>query len=475
MTLGQHIISDLRRNLGIERPQNKTMHAYDMQDEGLLEWLGISKKRKGVMSEITYFTCLKMLSEALAKMPIKYYQKTLKGAIEIDAKRGTMAYLLRTRPNPFMTPTALWNAVEMQRNHYGNAYIWRQMRYTPKKFGGSYDPVALWLMPSDNTQIIIDDAGIFEGKGRIWYWYTDRYSGKNYIFNSDDVLHFKTSHCIDGLCGMPVQQILREQVEGNLEAQNFQNNLYKTGMTAKAVLEYTGDLNQANRDKLRAAFEEFGNGSKNTGRIMPVPLGFKLTPLDIKMTDAQFFELRKYSALQIGAAFGIKPNQLNDYEKSSYANSETQQIAFLVDTMAFIVKSYEEEINYKCISPDEEDAKYFYKFNERAILRTDSKTQTEILSIEVDKGIRTNNEARRKIDLPDAEGGDDLIVNGAYMPLTLIRKKAEAELEQQAAANNQQSTQQGREPPAPDAPEEPDTGTEKRKGGADDEKKTLEL
>ena len=54
VTLGQHIISDLRRNLGIERPQNKTMHAYDMQDEGLLEWLGISKKRKGV-TEVTPF------------------------------------------------------------------------------------------------------------------------------------------------------------------------------------------------------------------------------------------------------------------------------------------------------------------------------------------------------------------------------------------------------------------------------------
>ena len=463
MNLARQIIQNFKRNLGMmEEPMNATMTA-NMQSESLLEWMGIGKKQKGVMGEATYFTCLKMLSESLAKMPIKYYQKTAKGAVETEAKPGTMAYLLKTRPNEFMTPSALWNAVEMQRNHFGNAYIWRQMRYTPRKYGGNYEPIALWLMPSDNVQLIIDDAGIFEGKGRIWYWYTDRYSGQSYIFDSDEVLHFKTSHCIDGLYGASVQQILRDQVEGNIEAQKYQNNLYRTGMTAKAVLEYTGDLNQANRDKLRAAFEEFGNGSKNTGRIMPVPLGFKLTPLDIKMTDAQFFELRKYSALQIAAAFGIKPNQINDYEKSSYSNSEMQQLSFLVDTMSFIVKSYEEEINYKCLSPEEEKAKFYYKFNERAILRTDSKTQTEILSIEVDKGIRTNNEARRKIDLPDAEGGDDLIVNGAYMPLTLIRKKAEAELAQQA----EQSQKQEREPPAQSEPGE--------KGGKEVEKKAFEL
>ena len=77
-----------------------------------------------------------------------------------------------------------------------------------------------------------------------------------------------------------------------------------------------------------------------------MPPGLKLVPVNMKLTDAQFYELQKYSALQIAAAFGIKPNQLNNYEKSSYANSETQQLAFLVETMAYHLKAYEEEINY---------------------------------------------------------------------------------------------------------------------------------
>lgn len=59
----------------------------------------------------------------------------------------------------------------------------------------------------------------------------------------------------------------------------------------------------------------------------------KLTPLDIKLSDSQFIELKEYSALQIAAAFGIKPNQINDYTKSSYSNSEMQQLSFLTDTM----------------------------------------------------------------------------------------------------------------------------------------------
>ena len=464
MDLARRAVRNIVRNLGIQtqQPNNQTVNSRQsvrMNEDSFLEWMNIKKEQKGVMSEITYFTCLKMLSETLAKMPIKYYQRTDKGSQE--APLDAMAYLLCKRPNEYMTPTVFWNAVEMNRNHYGNAYVWKQMKYVPLKYGAIYEPVALWLMPTENVQIIIDDAGIFEGKGRIWYWYTDRYSGKNYIFNSAEVMHFKTSHCIDGIYGKPVQEILREQVKGSQDAQDYQSRLYKSGMTAKAVLEYSGDLNMESREKLRKAFEDFGNGVKNTGRIMPVPIGFKLTPLDIKLTDAQFFELRKYNALQIAAAFGVKPNQLNDYEKSSYANSEMQQLSFLVDTELFIIKGYEEEINYKCITPDKENAGYYYKFNERALLRTDSKTQTEILTMEVDKGIRKPNEARRKIDLPDAEGGDDMLINGAYVPLRLLTQIAENKAAGETAG-------QSREPPQQT---EQQTGKE----GKESEKKTLEL
>lgn len=89
---------------------------------------------------------------------------------------------------------------------------------------------------------------------------------------------------------------------------------------------HTGELNEKAKTALVKSFEEFGSGAKNTGKILPVPLGMKLTPLDIKLTDSQFFELKKYNALQIAGAFGVKPNQINDYSKSSYSNSEMQQL-----------------------------------------------------------------------------------------------------------------------------------------------------
>ena len=387
-----------------------------LNSQSFLESLGLRRKRKPT-SEVTYFTCLKMLSETLAKMPVKYYQKTDRGIVE--AEQTETSKLLTKRPNPFMTPTVFWNTVEMNRNHYGNAYVYMRKKFIRQRYGGEFRIIDLWVMQSNCVQIVVDDAGIFAGVGRLWYVYTDPTSGRQYVFSTDEVMHFKTSFSFDGITGLPVQQILRDTVSGASASQEFMNGMYESGLTAKATLEYTGELNEGAKEALRQSFEEFGSGAKNVGKILPVPLGMKLTPLDIKLTDSQFFELKKYTALQIAAAFGVKPNQINDYSKSSYANSELQQLSFYVDTELFIIKQYEEEINYKMATEEEQESGFYYKYNEKVLFRTDSKTQMEYLKNGVGGSIIKPNEARRKLDMPDAEGGDELFANGNIVPLTM--------------------------------------------------------
>lgn len=420
-----------------------------MSDESFLEWLGIKRQKDaGAMSEVTYFTCLKMMSETIAKMPWKFYQKTDHGIEEPELT--DTARLMKTRPNPFMTPTAFWCAVEANRNHFGNAYVYVRQKFKRKRYGGELKVMDMWIMPSNCVQIVVDDQGYFGGVGKIWYVYNDKYSGKQYVFSTDEVLHFKTSHSLDGITGLPVQEILRKTVDGAQASQSFMNELYENGLTAKATLEYTGDLNEEAKEKLVQAFEHYGAGTKNTGKILPIPLGMKLTPLDIKLSDSQFIELKKYSALQIAGAFGIKPNQINDYEKSSYSNSEMQQLSFYVDTMLFVMKQYEEEVNYKLLTQDEQDDGKYFKLNEKVLLRTDSKTQMEIFAQAIQNGVEKPNECRRKLDLQDAEGGNQLIVNGNFIPLTEVGKQYEGKQEQ--------------EPDEPIEPDEPDEETEGEEG-----------
>lgn len=389
-----------------------------MEDERLLEWLGIAGTSKNVLSEVTYFTCLKMLAETLGKLPIKFYQQTSNG-IE-KAEPNDAYWLLKYRPNAIMTPTIFWSTVENNRNHHGNAYVWIRREFIKKKYGGELIIKDLWIMPSDDVKLIMDDKGVFGCKGDIYYWYQDKYSDEQYLFRSGDVMHFKTSMTFDGIKGAPVREILKATIEGGLQSQTFMNNLYKGGLTARAALQYTGDLSPKLEKELIKRLEEYSNGANNAGKFVPIPIGMKLEPLNIKLTESQFFELKKYTALQIAASFGIKPNQINDYEKSSYSNSEMQNISFYIDTELYILKQYEEEINYKILDPSEVKEEKYYKFNENVILRTDAKNQQEILTGYVKGGIYTSNEAREYMDKPKKEGGDDLICVGSYQKVAQI-------------------------------------------------------
>lgn len=390
----------------------------DLNDEQLLEWLGIHTNNKKAISEVTYYTCLKMLSETIGKMPLKYYQQTERGRIRADPT--TAGILMTVRPNPFMTPTTMWTTVEQNCQHYGNGYIWLRGRFLPSKYGGEYKIMDMWPMQSQYVTPIMDDLGIWGGKGNLYYKYNDPRTGEQYLFKNSEVLHFKTWYSLDGFMGEPVRNILKATVDGANESQGYMNQLYEHGLTASMAMQYTGDLDDDRVKKLQRKFADRLSGPENAGKVVPVPMGLTLTPLNVSLADAQFFELRKYSALQIAGAFGIKPNQINNYEKSSYANSETQQLAFLVDTMSYRLKMYEEEINGKILMPEEIANQYFYKFNEKAILRADSKTQMENLAKAVNNGIYTPNEAREYLDQPSKEGGNRLIVNGNYIPLTQV-------------------------------------------------------
>lgn len=69
---------------GIAKIMNiNTLPTAEMNDESFLEWLGIKKDdNKNPTSDVTYFTCLKMMSETVAKMPWKLYQNTETGIKE---------------------------------------------------------------------------------------------------------------------------------------------------------------------------------------------------------------------------------------------------------------------------------------------------------------------------------------------------------------------------------------------------------
>ena len=69
------------------------------------------------LGEVTYMTCLKVLSESVGKIPVYL--------IDDNKNRVTnneVSYLLTVRPNSYQTPSQFFGYLEFCRNHRGNAF-----------------------------------------------------------------------------------------------------------------------------------------------------------------------------------------------------------------------------------------------------------------------------------------------------------------------------------------------------------------
>lgn len=355
------------------------------------------------ISEITYFTCLKTLSESLGKLPVYLMDDEKQRISDHEAMR-----VFNIEPNKTCTPIQFFTYMEYCRNHFGNAYAYIEN-------GTKGEVKALHPLDPRRIQIWVNNTKNWT-EHSYYYYYTDAKTGKNYWIAPEEMLHVKSWITEDaGLAGKSVREILATNMAGSKASQNFLNELYQKGLTANAVVKYVGDLSGEKQNALLRRIE--AQAKEEGRRMITLPIGFDIQTLDLKLTDSQFYELKKYNSLQIAAAFGIKPNNLNDYSKSSYANSGAQNLSFYIDTLLYNITLYEQELNRKLLSTKELMSGLSFKFNVSVILRGDPQQQADILQRLVSCGVYSINDARRLLDKPKTEGGDVHGINGSMVDI----------------------------------------------------------
>jgi phage portal protein BeeE len=93
--------------------------------------------------------------------------------------------------------------------------------------------------------------------------------------------------------------------------------------------------------------------------------------------------------------------------------------------MLAILTMYEQEITYKCFLNSEIANGVYSKFNADVMLRGDTKTRYDTYAMAIQNGIKTPNECRAMEEDPPMDGGDQLIVNGNYIPITKVGQQYE--------------------------------------------------
>lgn len=386
------------------------------EEKTFLKVFGVeSDQPMAAMKEVTYFTCIKKLSEAVARTPLYLVQETEKG--QRRAREDPLYELLSLRPNPYMTAVDFWKAIEATRQHEG-------MSAAVKQYGRGGKIEALY--PCSVEGITIDDAGFIKSKLRHKVLIDYRVTGCSISESGfyEDLLVFK-GFTLDGINTKPVREIVKSTIEGQIKAQNYLNGLFDNGLTNKMVVQLTSDIKE--EKELRKIQEKFTRLYSKGKRIFTVPAGFSVQPVNLSLADAQYEQIRRMSISQIAALFGIKMHQLNDLKDTNNNSLEQQQLSFLIDTLLILYESIEQEVTWSLLTKEKRAAGYKARHNTNVILRSSPETQQKILCGYVSGGILKANEARLEIGRETTPEGNDLIVNAGVLKLKDLGKSTKGE------------------------------------------------
>lgn len=356
------------------------------------------------MQTTAVYACVRILSEAIASLPVHVYQYKDGGGKEMVIDHP-LYQVLHDEPNPEMTSFVFRETLMSHLLIWGNAYA-QIIRDGAGRVLGLYP-----LLPN-KMDVQRDD------KGEIYYVYS-RSSDENPNFKEygdiklkkEDVLHIPGLG-FDGLIGYSPIAMAKNAVGMTLACEEYGASFFANGANPGGVLEHPGVLKDPS--KVRDSWNAVYRGTSNAHKIAVLEEGMKYQQVGIPPEEAQFLETRKFQINEIARLYRIPPHMVGDLEKSSFSNIEQQSLEFVKYTLDPWVIRWEQSLQKALLLPGEK-GKYFIKLNVDGLMRGDYQSRMNGYSIGRQNGWLSANDIREMEDmnpLSDEEGGNLYLING---------------------------------------------------------------
>lgn len=343
------------------------------------------------MSISTVYTCVTVLSEAVASLRCKLMRLLNKGRRE--AIDHPLHDLIAYSPNPEMSAFTFWSTTVGCSALTGNGYA----QIVRDKDGTTS---AIWpLHPMKTEPVRVRD-------GSLAFRTSDGMkNGASRIIAAQDVLHFPL-FALDGIKGVGPVSAARETYALAKAAEKFGARWFGNGAHAPSILINKGpkpDLKQQQgfREDWHAAY-----GGSNANKQAILFGDWDVKTVGLSPEDSQFLATRNFQRADIAAMFHLNPHQVGDTSRLSNANHTQAQLSFVTDTLRPIIVRIEQEIKRKLLakSPD-----LFVTFDLTERLRGDMQTTMQSYAVGRQWGFLTANEIREDLGMnPLGPEGDVL-------------------------------------------------------------------
>ena len=390
-----------------DKPQNRTAGSgYAFYFGGTTSGKAVTERSAMQMTAV--YSCVRILAEAVAGLPLHLYRYKEDGGKE-KALDHPLYLLLHDEPNPEMSSFVFRETLMTHLLLWGNAYA-QIIR------NGKGEVIALYpLMP--NRMVVDRDI-----HGQLYYQYTrsteeaPTMKGVTVNLPPSDVLHIPGLG-FDGLVGYSPIAMAKNAIGMAIACEEYGAKFFANGAAPGGVLEHPGTIKDPQR--VRESWQSTFGGSGNANKIAVLEEGMKYTPIGISPEQAQFLETRKFQINEIARIFRVPPHMVGDLEKSSFSNIEQQSLEFVKYTLEPWLVRWEQSIQRTLFSP-EEKKRYFAKFNVEGLLRGDYASRMSGYATARQNGWMSANDIRELENLdriPTEDGGDLYLINGNMLPL----------------------------------------------------------
>ena len=361
---------------------------------------GKTVNERTAMQTTAVYSCVRILAETLASLPLRTYKYTASG--KEKATEHSIYHLLADEPNPEMTSFVFRETLMGHLLLWGNAYA-QIIR------DGRGRIIALYpLMPDRMT---VDRAD----SGEIYYIYNKE--GQQYYLRNYEVLHIPGLG-FDGLIGYSPIAMAKNAIGMAIATEEYGASFFANGANPGGVLEHPGVVKDPAR--VRESWNSVYQGTKNAHRVAVLEEGMKFQSIGIPPEQAQFLQTRKFQLNEIARIFRIPPHMIGDLDKSSFSNIEQQSLEFVMYTLDPWVVRWEQAIK-RALFSESEKKEYFVKFNVDGLLRGDYQSRMNGYAVGRQNGWLSANDIRELENLnriPDDLGGDLYLVNGNMTKLS---------------------------------------------------------
>lgn len=338
------------------------------------------------------------IAETMASLPVELYRERNGAREEVTS---TLSRMLADAPNDYLSAYEFWKTLFVNKLTHG-----RGLAYIERNEAGSI--MNLWLM--DPTRTTVRRDGFVN-----LYDYTQP-DGRKLTYRADEVIDLPFMLKSDGFCHRSPITMGKEAIGLALAATQYGAKFLANGGVPPFAV--TGNFQSPAAAK-RAADDFAAAVKKSTAearQALVLPAGLEIKQIGANPDDSQLVELQRWCVEQIARIYMLPPTFLQDLSHGTYSNTEQQDLHVSKHTILHHVEQVERELNLKLFG--RRSNSMCVEFEMDGLQRGDFKTRMEGWARAIQCGLVTPNEARRAENYPPMDGGDQLMMQGATVPIT---------------------------------------------------------